>query len=51
MIHLANEILISLLKEYEQKKLREEIDAEKRKEQLYKKIPRLEKLEKEIKIF
>ena len=45
---MANEILISLLKEYEQKKLREEIDAEKRKEQLYKKIPRLEKLENEI---
>ena len=38
---MANEILNSLLKEYEQKKLKSEIDLEKRKEELYKKVPKL----------
>ena len=37
---MANEILNALLKEYEQKKLRAEIEADERKDALYKKIPR-----------
>ena len=45
---MANEILNVLLKEYEQKKLRAEISADKRKEELYKKIPQLQILENEI---
>ena len=45
---MANEILSSLLKEYEQKKVHAEIEAEKRKEALYDKIPELRKLEEEI---
>ena len=45
---MANEILNSLLKEYEQKKMREEIAADNRKEELYTKIPRLKKLDNEI---
>lgn len=45
---MANEILNSLLKEYEQKKVKAEIEAEERKEALYTKIPRLQKLENEI---
>lgn len=48
---MSNEVLNSLLKEYEQKKLREELDAEKRKEELYKKLPRLEQIEKELNSF
>ena len=36
---MSNEILNSLLREYEQKKLKAELDLEKRKEQLYKLIP------------
>ena len=45
---MANEILNALLKEYEQKKVRAEIAADERKEDLYKKIPRLQTLENEI---
>ena len=45
---MANEILNALLKEYEQKKIRAEIEADERKEVLYKKIPRLQLLENEI---
>lgn len=45
---MANEILNTLLKEYEQKKIKAEIDAEDRKEELYKKIPKLQTLEDEI---
>jgi DNA replication protein DnaC len=45
---MANEILDSLLKEYEQKKLKAEIDLEKRKEILYKLIPRLEEIDSEL---
>ena len=45
---MSNEILNTLLKEYEQKKLRAEIAADERKEILYKKIPRLQALENEI---
>lgn len=45
---MANEILNSLLKEYEQKKINAEIDLEKRKEKLYKLIPRLEEIDNEL---
>ena len=45
---MANEILNTLLKEYEQKKVRAEIAADERKEALYNKIPRLQTLENEI---
>ncbi len=45
---MSNEILHSLLKEYEKKKLRAELEAEKRKEQLYKKIPQLEQIEEQL---
>ena len=48
---MSNEVLNSLLKEYEQKKLQAELDLEKRKEELYKKIPRLEELEKQLNNF
>ena len=45
---MSNEILNSLLKEYEQKKLKAEMDLEIRKEHLYKKIPRLQEIEDEL---
>ena len=45
---MANEILNALLKEYEQKKVRAEIEADERKEDLYRQIPRLQTLENEI---
>ena len=45
---MSYEILNSLLREYEQKKLKAELDLEKRKEQLYKLIPRLEEIDKEL---
>ena len=45
---MANELLNSLLKEYEHKKMQAELDLEKRKELLYKKIPRLSEIESEI---
>lgn len=45
---MADEILNSLLKEYEQKKLKAELNAEKRKEELYTKIPRLQEIEDEL---
>ncbi len=45
---MANEVLNSLLKEYEQKKLRAEIDLENRKETLYNKIPRLKQIEENL---
>lgn len=48
---MSNQILNSLLKEYEQKKLKAELDLEKRKEELYKKIPELEKIENELNRF
>ena len=38
---MSNTTLNSLLKEYEQKKLNAELDLEKRKQNLYKLIPRL----------
>lgn len=48
---MSNEVLNSLLKEYEQKKLRAELDLEKRKEDLYQTIPQLQKIEDELNEF
>lgn len=48
---MSNQILNSLLKEYEQKKLKAELDLEKRKEELYQRIPELEKIENELNRF
>ena len=48
---MANEVLNSLLKEYEQKKLSAEIDLDRRKQNLYKLIPRLEEIDNELNSF
>lgn len=48
---MSNEILNSLLKEYSQKKLNAELDLEKRKENLYKTVPRLLEIENELNHF
>ena len=48
---MANEVLNSLLKDYEKKKLQAEIDCEKRKEQLYKNVPKLSDIEDELNNF
>ena len=48
---MANEILNSLLKEYDYKKLRAEIDLDNRKEKLYNKLPRLKQIEDELNTF
>ncbi len=48
---MSNEILNSLLKEYSQKKLDAELDLEKRKQNLYKLIPRLEEIDNELNNF
>lgn len=48
---MSNEVLNSLLKEYEQKKLKAELDLEKRKEDLYQTIPQLQKIEDELNKF
>ena len=45
---MSNEVLNSLLKEYEQKKLNAELDLENRKKTLYKLIPRLEQIDSEL---
>ena len=45
---MANEILSSLLKEYEQKRTEKEQELEKRREEIYKKIPRLAQIEEEL---
>lgn len=45
---MANEILNSLLKEYEQKKINAEIDLEKRKTIIYNLIPRLKEIDSEL---
>ena len=45
---MSNEILNSLLKEYDKKRITAELDCEKRKNELYKKIPRLQEIEKEL---
>ena len=48
---MASEVLKSLLKEYEQKKLRAEQEAEKRKDDLYNKVPKLREIEDDLNIF
>lgn len=48
---MANEILNSLLKEYDYKKLKAEIDLDSRKENLYNKLPRLKQIEDELNSF
>jgi len=48
---MANEVLNSLLKDYEKKKLQAEIDCDKRKEQLYKNVPKLGEIEDELNNF
>ena len=48
---MSNEILNSLLKEYEHKKLYAELDLEKRKEELYNSIPRLRQIEDDLNNF
>lgn len=48
---MANEVLNSLLKEYEQKKLKAELELEKRKTELYQKIPELQQIEDELNNF
>ena len=48
---MTNEVLHSLLKEYEQKKRKAELDLEKRKEELYQKIPKLQQIEEELNHF
>lgn len=48
---MSNEILSKLLSEYEQKKRKAELDLEKQKEDLYKKLPRLQEIETELNTF
>ncbi len=48
---MSNEVLNSLLKGYEQKKIQAELDLEKRKKELYQKIPRLQQIEDELNNF
>ena len=48
---MSNEVLNSLLKEYEQKKLNAEFDLDRRKQNLYKLIPRLEEIDNELNNF
>lgn len=48
---MANEILNSLLREYEQKKINAELELEKRKEKLYDLIPRLKEIDNELNQF
>ena len=45
---MSNAILNSLLKEYDQKKINAEIDLEKRRQNLYKLLPRLEAIDNEL---
>ena len=42
---MSNEVLNSLLKEYEQKKLKAELNLEKKKEDLYITAPRLKEID------
>lgn len=48
---MANDVLNSLLKEYEQKKINAELDLDRRKNNLYKLLPRLEEIDNEINTF
>lgn len=45
---MDNDVLNSLLREYDQKRIRAELDLEKRKESLYKSIPELKEIEIQI---
>ncbi len=45
---MANEILSSLLKEYEQKRVNAELDLDRRKQELFDRIPRLAEIEDEL---
>lgn len=48
---MTNEVLNSLLKEYEQKKLKAELDLDKRKKDIYLLIPRLQEIDNELNSF
>ena len=48
---MSYEVLDSLLKEYEQKKLKAEMDLETRKEELYQKVPKLKQIEDDLNRF
>ena len=48
---MANEVLNSLLKEYEQKKLKAELDLQARKENLYNHVSRLKQIEDDLNHF
>lgn len=48
---MSNEVLNSLLKEYEQKKLKAELNLEKKKDDLYIKAPRLKEIEDNLNHF
>ena len=48
---MSNEVLNSLLKEYEQKKLKAELDLQARKENLYNHVPRLKQIEDDLNHF
>ena len=45
---MSNDILTSLLSDYEQKKRKAEVEFEHQKTELYKKIPRLHEIEDEL---
>ena len=48
---MSSEILSTLLLEYENKKIKAELEAEKRKEELYQKIPRLREIDQSLNLF
>lgn len=48
---MSNEVLNSLLREYEQKKVNAELDLDRRRQNLYKLIPRLQEIDNELNTF
>ena len=48
---MSSELLTTLLSEYERKKYRAELDVELRKQEVYSKIPQLQKIEEELNSF
>ena len=48
---MSNDVLNSLLKEYEQKKLQAELDLDRRKAELYKTLPELQQIDDELSNF
>ena len=48
---MSNDILNSLLKEYDQKKLKAEFECDERKNNLYRLIPRLQEIDNELNSF